>query len=78
MVFSPDGTLIAATTWRSDVKVWQLVFHHRSGEFLRCEKLPGLVGHSKGVCSAAFNSDATRAVSASLDGTLKLWSTPGR
>ena len=70
--------LMAATTWSSDVKVWQLVFHPRTGEFKGCTKVMVLAGHARSVTSVAFNADATSAVTAAQDGTLRVWTTLGR
>jgi transducin beta-like protein 2 len=69
---SADGRFLAATTWGSDVKLWELVFA-RDGLFKACSKAMELKGHTSGVLSIAFSGDSTRAVTASKDGTLRVW-----
>jgi transducin beta-like protein 2 len=72
VVLSTDGRFLAATTWGSDVKIWELEFH-RDSTFKSCSKAMELKGHTSGVHSLAFNRQATRAVTASKDGTLRIW-----
>ena len=72
IVLSRDGRFLAATTFASDVKLWQLEFD-RQKAFRACTKAMELKGHSAGVHSIAFNADASRAVTASKDHTLRVW-----
>jgi WD40 repeat protein len=72
VVFSRDGRFLAAATWGSDVKIWELTFG-RDGAFKSCKKAMELKGHASGVHAVAFNAASTRAVTASKDGTLRTW-----
>lgn len=72
VVCSSDGRFVAVTTWGSDVKLWELA-HGRDGGFRGCVKAMELKGHRSGVLALAFNPSTTRAVTASKDGSLRVW-----
>ena len=72
VALSRDGRFLAAATWGSDVKVWELCFD-RDGSFARCDRAMDLKGHTSGVHSVAFNGASSRAVTASKDGSLRIW-----
>ena len=58
VVFSPDGTRLALSSWDRTVKLWDV----KSGELGRT-----LSGHTEGVLSVAFSPDGTRLASGSWD-----------
>ncbi|BCU13200.1 nSTAND1 domain-containing NTPase [Microcystis aeruginosa] len=68
VVFSPDGTMIAACSWDRDVKLWKI----STGEMTTFQ------GHSATVSSVAFSPDSQTIASASRDGTVKLWGIDGK
>lgn len=62
--FSPDGRLIASSSFDKSVKLWD----GRSGKFLT-----SLRGHVSPVYQSCFSADSRLLVSGSKDSTLKLW-----
>ena len=64
VTISPDATLIAAGTWDTIVRIWDIA----SGTLLE-----RLQGHKYGIYSVAFTSDGKGLVSGSLDGSVKYW-----
>ena len=64
MVFSPDGTILAAATGNHTVILWDVATR---------EIIATLEGHTEPVWSVAFSPDGTRLASASSDETIKLW-----
>ncbi len=77
MAFSADGKNIASGSggghffinqnYPGEIKVWDAA----TGQ----EKL-ALKGHTSRLTSVAFSTDGTRIVSASHDGTVKIWEVP--
>ena len=67
IAFSPDGQIIASTSWDNTIKLWS-----RDGKELKT-----LTGHNKEVWSVAFSPDGQTIASASGDNTVKLWSRDG-
>jgi WD40 repeat protein len=62
--YASDGrSLLAATDWERILLRWDL----ETGKSLR------LIGHNKEITTAALTAGGSRAVSASLDGSLRLW-----
>jgi WD40 repeat protein len=59
MAYSPDGTRLA---------VAGVVFDSTTGQ-----ELFSLRGHTQGITRLAFNADGTRLITASYDGTAKVW-----
>jgi WD40 repeat protein len=64
IVFSPDGTLVAAGNGWHEVRWWRVA----DGALLRSVK-----GHRDSVNSVAFSPDGEVLASGSLDGEVKLW-----
>ncbi|KAK4053240.1 general transcription repressor [Microbotryomycetes sp. JL221] len=67
VVMSPDGTLLAAGSLDTFVRIWDA----KTGQLL--DKLKG---HKDSVYSVAFAPDGNFLVSGSLDKTLKMWDIP--
>ncbi|GAB1607922.1 transducin beta-like protein 2 [Argonauta hians] len=65
---------VASCGFTPDVKVWEVCFD-KALNFKEVSRAFELKGHSAGVRSFSFNMDSTRMVSASKDGTWKLWDT---
>lgn len=64
IAFSPDGTMLATTSFDKTVRIWSLADGRFLGE---------LTGHEKGVNAVAFSPDGSRIVTASSDETVRLW-----
>jgi len=62
--FSPRGRYIVSAHWNNNVFVW---------DASTLQQLTTLEGHSNFVRSAAFSSDGERFVTASDDGTARVW-----
>ncbi|WP_165226703.1 protein kinase domain-containing protein [Aquisphaera insulae] len=68
--YSPDGTLIATSSWDGTVKLWDAC----RGTLRRT-----LVGHKDWVLAVAFSPGGSQLASAGADGAIKLWDlNPGR
>lgn len=66
VAFSPDGTLLAWGGTDSMIKVWKI----------GTREVVTLRGHRHWVWDVNFNADGSEMISASRDGTVKLWSNP--
>jgi WD40 repeat protein/serine/threonine protein kinase len=64
LIFSPDGKMIAGCGYGLVISVWDT----ETGKLRRT-----LRGHSQVVESAAFSADGRQLISASIDGTVKVW-----
>ncbi|VDD94177.1 unnamed protein product [Enterobius vermicularis] len=71
---TPDGRFIAASGFTPDVFVFEVLFN-RQGEFQDVKKAFDLKGHRSGIPSFAFNQNSSRCVTASKDGTWRLYDT---
>ncbi|KAK7066221.1 Transducin beta-like protein 2 [Halocaridina rubra] len=71
---SPCGRFIATTGFTPDVKIWQ-VKYSKSDTFEGVRRVFDLSGHNAGIYSCGINSDSTRMVSVSKDGTWRLYDT---
>lgn len=69
---SNDGRFMAAATFASDVKIYEAEFD-RTGNCTGVKKVMDLKGHKKKVTAVEFSPDSRQAVTASEDGTLKIW-----
>ncbi|KXZ48528.1 hypothetical protein GPECTOR_27g699 [Gonium pectorale] len=67
-----DGRFVAAATFSSDVKIWEMKYS-REGEFRGLIKVMNLSGHRSQVACVALSFDNTRAATAGKDGMLKIW-----
>ncbi|MDQ2974886.1 MAG: WD40 repeat domain-containing protein [Acidobacteriota bacterium] len=67
--FSKDGTQLLEKTHIGEPAVWNAVTSEKVAEFR---------GHSERVTACAFSSDADQVITASMDGTMKLWSSSGK
>ena len=66
--FSADGLRVATWSWDNLIYVWDLASQ---------SILTTLRGHRDGIRSVCFDTTANRLVSASFDGTIRLWAVPG-
>jgi WD40 repeat protein len=64
LAFSPDNSKLATGGWEKVVKIWDV----QAGK-----ELGGLAGHTHSISSVIFNSKGDQVVSASLDGTVRIW-----
>jgi WD40 repeat protein len=64
VAFSPDSTKLATGGWEKVVKIWDV----KTGK-----ELGGLAGHQHNISSVIFNKTGDQVVSASLDGTVRVW-----
>ncbi|VDM48442.1 unnamed protein product [Toxocara canis] len=71
---SPCGRFVAASGFTPDVFVFEVLFS-RQGEFVDVKRAFELKGHRSGVMSFAFNQNSSRCVTASKDGTWKIFDT---
>ncbi|XP_063847859.1 LOW QUALITY PROTEIN: uncharacterized protein LOC135092965 [Scylla paramamosain] len=71
---SPCGRFVATTGFTPDVKVWEVKFG-KTGNFEGIKRAFDLTGHKAGIYSCSINSDSTRMVSVSKDGTWRLFDT---
>lgn len=64
--FSPDGSLLASCSFEAEhcIKLWNI----KTGELVKT-----FAGHEKSVYSVHFDAEGDRLVSASADGTVRLW-----
>jgi WD40 repeat protein len=65
IALSPDGRLLALTTWANEIKVFNI-----DGNI---KLLSTLKGHTKEINEIAFSQDGRFLVSGGEDGTIKLW-----
>jgi WD40 repeat protein len=72
VAISNDGRFIAAATFASDVKVYEVEFD-RTGSNTGIKKVMDLKGHRKKITAVEFSPDGRHAVTASEDGTLRIW-----
>lgn len=71
---SPCGRFVASSGFTPDVRVWEVYFA-KTGEFKEVKRAFELKGHTSGIYHFCFSNDSSRMVTASKDGTWKLWDT---
>jgi WD40 repeat protein len=64
VVFSPDGSRVASSSWDLTVRVWDV-------QTAQCQHT--LEGHSGRVSSVVFSPDGSRVASSSDDQTVRVW-----
>ncbi|CAI7750580.1 unnamed protein product [Closterium sp. NIES-53] len=69
---SPDGRFLAIAAFTADVKIWELVYG-RDGAIQSVTRVMQLKGHKSAVTWLAFTWDSKGMVTASKDGTIKIW-----
>ncbi|GJP79345.1 hypothetical protein CLOP_g9588 [Closterium sp. NIES-67] len=69
---SPDGRFLAIAAFTADVKIWELVYG-RDGAIQNVTRIMQLKGHKSAVTWLAFTWDSKGMVTASKDGTIKIW-----
>ncbi len=72
VAISNDGRFIAAATFASDVKIYEVEFD-RAGNNTGVKKVMDLKGHRSKITAVEFSPDSRFAVTASEDGTLRIW-----
>jgi WD40 repeat protein/tRNA A-37 threonylcarbamoyl transferase component Bud32 len=68
VAYSPDGALIATSSWDRTVKVWDAT---------TLDLMQSLAGHQDWVLNVAFSPEGQRIASAGADGAVKLWELDG-
>eukprot|EP00245_Coleochaete_scutata_P001819 TRINITY_DN12271_c0_g1_i1.p1 TRINITY_DN12271_c0_g1~~TRINITY_DN12271_c0_g1_i1.p1 ORF type:complete len:429 (-),score=84.15 TRINITY_DN12271_c0_g1_i1:396-1682(-) len=69
---SPNGRFLAAAAFTADVKIWE-VQYEKNGAVKEIVKCMQLKGHKSAVTWLSFSADSQRVVTASKDGTIKIW-----
>ncbi|KAF5843867.1 WD40-repeat-containing domain protein [Dunaliella salina] len=73
LVVSRDGRFAAVASFTSEIRFWELKWEKGTGAFRGPFKAMELKGHKSQVMCAAISADNKRAVTASKDGTLRVW-----
>lgn len=69
---SQNGHFIAAAAFTADVKVWEIVYS-KDGSVKEIVKVMQLKGHKSAVTWLCFTPNSEQVITASKDGTLKVW-----
>ncbi|KAL2635592.1 hypothetical protein R1flu_007071 [Riccia fluitans] len=69
---SPDGRFLSAAAFTADVKIWELVYG-KDGQIKEVTKVMQLKGHKSAVTWLCFTWDSERMITASKDGTIRVW-----
>ncbi|KAG6551374.1 hypothetical protein Mapa_007020 [Marchantia paleacea] len=69
---SPDGRFLSAAAFTADVKIWELVYG-KDGQVKEVTKVMQLKGHKSAVTWLCFTWDSARMITASKDGTIRVW-----
>lgn len=69
---SPNGRFVAAAAFTADVKIWEITYS-KDGSVKEVVKVMQLKGHKSAVTWLCFTPNSEQVITASKDGTLKLW-----
>ncbi|KAK3145416.1 hypothetical protein QOZ80_3BG0252580 [Eleusine coracana subsp. coracana] len=69
---SPNGRFIAAAAFTADVKVWEIVYS-KDSSVKEVNKVMQLKGHKSAVTSLCFAPNSEQIITASKDGTIRVW-----
>jgi WD40 repeat protein len=69
---SPNARFLAAAAFTADVKVWEVVYG-KDNQVKEVTKVMQLKGHKSAVTWLDFTWDSERIVTASKDGTIRIW-----
>ncbi|CAM0878193.1 unnamed protein product [Alopecurus aequalis] len=69
---SPNGRFIAAAAFTADVKVWEIVYS-KDSSVKEVDRVMQLKGHKSAVTSLCFTPDSEKIITASKDGTIRVW-----
>lgn len=69
---SPNGRFIAAAAFTADVKVWEIVYL-KDSSVKEVNRVMQLKGHKSAVTSLCFAPDSEKIITASKDGTIRVW-----
>lgn len=69
---SPNGRFMAAAAFTADVKIWEIIYS-KDGFVKEVNKAMQLKGHKSAVTCLCFTANSDQIITASKDGTLKVW-----
>lgn len=69
---SPNGRFMAAAAFTADVKIWEIIYS-KDGSVKEVIKAMQLKGHKSAVTCLSFTPNSDQMITASKDGTLKVW-----
>ncbi|KAK9749267.1 hypothetical protein RND81_02G113900 [Saponaria officinalis] len=69
---SPNGRFMAAAAFTADVKIWEIIYS-KDGSVKEIVKAMQLKGHKSAVTSLCFTPNSEQVITASKDGTMKVW-----
>ncbi|CAO2834866.1 unnamed protein product [Amaranthus hypochondriacus] len=69
---SPNGRFLAAAAFTADVKIWEIIYL-KDGSVKEINKAMQLKGHKSAVTCLCFTPNSDQVITASKDGTLKVW-----
>ncbi|XP_074263193.1 uncharacterized protein LOC141586003 [Silene latifolia] len=69
---SPNGRFMAAAAFTADVKIWEIIYS-KDGSVKEIIKAMQLKGHKSAVTCLCFSSNSEQIITASKDGTMKVW-----
>ncbi|KNA22284.1 hypothetical protein SOVF_035280 [Spinacia oleracea] len=69
---TPNGRFMAAAAFTADVKIWEIIYS-KDGFVKEVNKAMQLKGHKSAVTCLCFTPNSDQVITASKDGTLKVW-----